>query len=954
MTTSIFRKIRNGFIPFFAIFLFALAIRVWFNFGTVHPNAAFAADAAEYLRDARSFDSILRLSPSFWGRAGAGILNGPKSPEAISVRTELAPFKELATSGPVLPLLIFASTEISGSKPDFDRWQLPVLAYCLISSLTCLLIALIGKQCWTAKTGYLGGFLAAIYPGFIVNTGRLYNEPLATFLGCFILYLVIGSLLQPTKSYTKIILIGFSAACLQVTRSIMAIASLLLIPVICLFKSNGKAKTKENLLAYALGFALLVLPWLGLQQCIFGKASMVIDRNGHFNLFIGNNVDTQGWFSFPYPEGGDMNERSIQQIVQITLLKSPENWLKLALDKPARLLKRPWNDFKTSLGCFDYADQIALHQLLLAMAALGLVGGLFLDFNKPGSHRIILTRLLLISYFFFHFVYAIFIAVPRYESTAMPVVVLFAAASLPFLRQLCATKVGLKKCIFLLLSVALLFAALNINLVDSIAAAVGERAIYTGLVLQVMLRCVLFAVILFLAVKSATSIKEPVRLVSSLAILLLLTALPSISMPLRAHGRWLEWSRPFDQAGTTVTETIVIPQSLVSNLDKRQSFLMVYLDNGNTINDDLKINMNNADISAPIVPAMALAQELDQLNKLPNGVIIPEPDFIVDDILAHTGNNELDLRGWFLIPLTADQMKTNQIANKNVLNVKLEKISNRPSRIFGAYRTQAKSTVLPSVGLYAWEKGFWGVENTADCNDLTLDEKIPTPLEQIAKEEIATAKEETLDNSHFPPHPYIRLLISPLAVLDNNCLKQVAEFHSAPSKDLSLNIPVHTTLPCPDNAVLLARVSGNNLPQNHAFQFSSYFKDGDGKIWTYPCHWLPKRISDGSTDFTFPITLKDVPGKLSGFNLTIAPSATVPSISISKGFDGDCAIGAENHDKTQISVSMQGKSSPVSSSAAGLQSSNHASSKNESTTPAITVRIYAMPVNPTAPGHEIL
>jgi Dolichyl-phosphate-mannose-protein mannosyltransferase len=969
MTSSIARTNRNGLIPFFAIFLFALAVRVWFNFGTAHPNAAFAADAAEYLRDAQSYDHIFRLSPAFWGEACQGILNGPESNAAVAVRTDLAPFKELATSGPVLPLIIWGSAQLGGSKPDFGFWQMPVLAYCLVSSLTCVLIALIGKQCWTKETGYLAGFLSSVYPGFIVNTGRLYNEPLATFLGCLILYLVISSLLQPPKQYAKIVLIGFTAACLQVTRSIMAALSLLLIPLICLF---NKGKVKENLLSYALGFALLVFPWLVLQQCIFGKASLVIDRYGHFNLFIGNNVDTLGWFSFPYPESGDMKDKSIKEIADVTVLKSPERWLKLALDKPVRLLKRPWNDFKTAIGSFDYASQIVFHQLLLFMAAIGLVGGLLLDFNKAGSRKVILCRCLAFSYFLFHFVYAIFIAVPRYESTALPVVIVFAAASFAFLQQLCSTKGGVQKCAVLLLAMALLFVALNINAIDFLAATAGERTVYLGLALQVVLRSIIFAAILFVAVQSAKSIKEPARLVSTLAILLFLTALPAISLPLRAHGRFLEWNRSFDKAGSTVTQNIFVPSSIASNLSKRQSFLMVYLNNGNTIQNDIKITINGKDISAPIVPAMALAQELDQLNKLPNGVILPEPDFIVDDILAHTGNNELDLQGWYLIPLSNQLISGNNqlITVNNILNVKLEKISNRPNRIYGAYNTGAKSIVVPSVGLYAWEKGFWGVEGAPNCNDLSLDEKIATPQIVTTPDNLASSQSggatlnndavtnsDAASNSQFPPHPYIRLLISPQAAQADNSFRQLAEFHSESAIDnqsidrngsLFLNVPVNKTLSCPGNAVLFARVTGEHLPLNCTVQLNAFFKDNN-KIWAYPCHWLPKSTTTKSTDFTFPITLKDIPGKLSGFSMSIASTNAVPSISMSKRLDADCAMAAENHDKTQISASMPAKAPPAPPSAAGLQSHNDAS-----TTPAITVRIYEMPINPTAPGHEIL
>ncbi len=88
------------------------------------------------------------------------------------------------------PTFLFLCYKLFGKTPSIEYWMIPIAVQCVLTSFVPALLMVIGNNCWNRKTGVIVGILAAIYPGFIVGSGRLYSESFACFLTCLILWLV--------------------------------------------------------------------------------------------------------------------------------------------------------------------------------------------------------------------------------------------------------------------------------------------------------------------------------------------------------------------------------------------------------------------------------------------------------------------------------------------------------------------------------------------------------------------------------------------------------------------------------------------------------------------------------------------------------------------------------------------------------------------------------------------
>ena len=115
-----------------------------------------------------------------------------------------------------------------------------------------------------------------------------------------------------------------------------------------------------GLVGLAIGFACVALPWLAFQKVAFGDASLIVDRVGHYNFFVGNNTDTQGWLSVPYPDGRGIEEKPLHGISgEEAYQRNPSHWWSLLpVDKPLRLFQFPWNDYRTPIDRLGFKGQV--------------------------------------------------------------------------------------------------------------------------------------------------------------------------------------------------------------------------------------------------------------------------------------------------------------------------------------------------------------------------------------------------------------------------------------------------------------------------------------------------------------------------------------------------------------------------------------------------------------------
>jgi 4-amino-4-deoxy-L-arabinose transferase-like glycosyltransferase len=732
--------------PFLSIFFISLLVRIWFNCFACQNNAAFACDASEYLRHAQNilltFNNLLANAPHSYTACFEVLLGQATIGDIALIKQIFSPLQTMAISGPVFPAFILFCYKIFAQSPSAQAWAIPVMVQSFLSALTCVLIALIGRACWGQTIGIVAGLIASLYPGFIINSGRLYSESFACFLLCLILWLIINYLLKGKNNYIWGLLLGISLFALQTTRSIMSVLSIIVIAFFIisaiLFADKRKQIIKYSL-ALLLGFALCLLPWLILQKLAFGKASFIVDRVGQYNFFVGNDVDELGWLSIPYPDLSNIENKKYTAILQQSINKSPERFVKLVLDKPARLFKLPWNDFRTSIGPISFYTQTIFHQLILALAAIGIITN-FSIYQQKAQKAKILARLIILFVALFHLVYLFFITVPRYGLTAMPEIILFSAVGLlsifNALKERAARLIALK----IILSTTALLLLSQLNLLSEIQF---------WLFINIALKLAISAFFLFycwqLTAKSASYTRRAYALTCIYLIALLAT--PAYCLPIRANGRWYEWSKNFRQNGSALIRTITINQNQIYQLKNSQSYLAINIEGGSNLASDWNISINNHQLNGPFIPAMSLAQDLSLIHKDNNNYSV-EQESILKSLCNVTGISPMDLRQWYLMPLNVKDLQLTNIPT--TLKIIISKCANSCNTVYGAYSPSKNFSIIPSLFRFSWEKAFYGVENQKGLSDPSYDQKIKTNQETD------------------PAGPYIKLLIPTVSTSKGN------------------------------------------------------------------------------------------------------------------------------------------------------------------------------------------
>ncbi len=167
------------------IFVISLILRIWFNLFSCQNNSVFACDAAEYLRHAQNmlltFNNLLHNPTNSYPACIAVLLGHAHIDEIALVKQTFLPLRDMAISGPVFPAFILFCYKVFGQDPSSQSWAIPLIIQSILSASTCVLIAATGRACWGEGVGIITGLIAAFYPGFIINSGRLYSEKLCLF-----------------------------------------------------------------------------------------------------------------------------------------------------------------------------------------------------------------------------------------------------------------------------------------------------------------------------------------------------------------------------------------------------------------------------------------------------------------------------------------------------------------------------------------------------------------------------------------------------------------------------------------------------------------------------------------------------------------------------------------------------------------------------------------------------
>ncbi len=863
---------RLGLVALSAIFLLAAGLRLWFNLATQHSDIAFSCDAAEYLRNAQALQNLAQLPHSFWEQCGSCFLGAASSQTAAQVHRQFLELKDFFISGPIFPLYLLSCFALTGAACSFSNWAAPVAVQSLLTAASCVLIALIGSHAWSRRIGLVAGLTAAIYPSFILNSGRFYSESFACFLLCLTAWLTVRGFFLRGNPPWALFLTGITMMSLQLTRSIMFVISLVIMPIT--FWQNRSRRPWLALFIVLAGCAMIALPWLGLQQLAFGKGGLIVDRVAHYNFFTGNNPNTQGWLSFPYPDGTGADKKSFLQLTKESVRTSPSRWMKLMLDKPVRLFKFPWNDFRTSIGPLDEYAQVLIHQLLLLFAAAGLIISFIAQPGIAPTRGQLASRTFLFGLLLFQFVYMAFITVPRYNLTAMPMVILFAAAGLVSLIQLIKRRTPYDRAIVAFAALSILFWIEKSDILPLILSVSGASHLFFALTATSLLKVTALLGTAWAIWRLLPLLSGNLRLARIGLILLTLLLMPSLCLPLRAHGRWWEWRCMLREPGQKVTQEIILPSAKLPELRNRQCYLMIDGNGWQPLNSSIILKINGAPVKALLIPNLPFLQDLTQLKHLGINSLFLEGEYIFECLTYAAGISNLDLRQWFLIPIPPELLQ-NQKAGQP-LTVELDKAGGPAVPLFGAYHTSNSYLEVPDPALYSWEKAFYGVENDCGFTDTCLDTKLTLPI----------ASSRTDDLSADPGLPcgelLIRFLVAPPAYRQSEThLTSLSHQLVAPTiSTTGTNTTVSTTIGSlpgySQSDCWLVRISGQvtgqTAPLAASLHITANSRTAAGLSYHYDSPWAPRKITSAekSTNFdiAFPLVPAAMPGLLNEFTLT--------------------------------------------------------------------------------------
>jgi 4-amino-4-deoxy-L-arabinose transferase-like glycosyltransferase len=838
-----------------AVFGLAFAVRLWFNFVSNVPNVCLAGDASEYVRIAQGLNTAFHLPLQFWVDT---IFNTAAHPQTASANPpQLAQLHEMSRSGYIFPLFLLLAFAAGGNAPDSAHWQIPVGVQCLATAASCTVISKIALQLWDKKTAVTAGVLAALYPGFVVNSGRLYSDLFAETLCCVALLVSTNILIKRKSNIWLSLLLGALLPAITMTRSVLLVAiPIFVLPLFWLERKDGI----KAFAAVAAGAAAVVFPWLVLQKAALGTVSLIVDRGGRYNLFVGVTADSQGWLSFPAPYLVNIESVPPLKIVIDAFNHGREGFIKLLLDKPARFLATPCNDFKAPIGVASCWLQTVLHQVILTFSALGLLTSLF-DTREYRDERKERARLLLIAFFLAHAPYLLFVTMSRYALTSMPVVILFGAAGITALSSAPAARRGkrfLSWSSIAVASVVVLLMVVKQNWAELFLSKCSALPLWLAFGIQGLLRGVPLAMAIYATLQLALQQNLPGKRTKLLAMTMAVLVLPELVLPLRAYSRYGEYPIAFDQPGQHVLECIPVDGAPERALRSGAAYVMVNIENGEHLRDDIAVSINGVKLNGPFIPAMSLAQSLPSAVKIATSEFRLEAEWILTDMLHGFGDlSLLKVRDTYLIPVSAFELKEALKKDNHLFALTVEKLNDAQNTLYSGHYIKSgedknATLLLPSVSIFSWEKGSYGMERTDTMNDPALDQKVTV---------------KRVDGKQVNVHDtFIRLLVAESGGDKPNVthFALAAEHWNSPlPSEITQIVNVFAPKTSPSSVQVIRLTGTLNVTRKQAenahLRIDAIYKQADGSLISQQSSWVPRLLtSSGKTthlDYTLPVWL---------------------------------------------------------------------------------------------------
>ena len=606
------------------------------------------------------------------------------------------------------------TTDYANNSPIFS------IANSIIDALSCVLVLLCGRLAFGRKAGLIAALLLSVYPASVLNTRLCYSELFVYFL--LLLWstaaLALSSSIESSKRVASCGLsftLGAVSVFLLLAKSFFAP-----LPVLGLFIVLGqkdiftKGKTLFPCLATMIaGAAIVMAPWLWFTHEITGRFTPWVNRAPGYNLFVGNQLYTDGWRTWPAQDGIPNEASEAFKSLGKNFAGDPAQFSALQLRKISRLWAGVWNDFQHRFFGIGWQAQNVFHDLILTFAAIGFI----LSFKETSQKR---RAALVFSVFAtYHSLYAGFEPVARYAVSAMPFACLLAGAALAGL----ADPLRNKRFWTLLFFSAGFFTALDkhFSLIPQLFSALPTEMWTPVALLDGAVWLCLWS---GLAVLVLQVLEAPNKL-QRLAVWLMAFTLGTISAANLAYDpARTEWSAMLKKSGDGVSADIVLPNDIKN--PPAIAYLLVDMQ-ADMPAPQVTVTVNEKNIGAPL-PVLQLMKDRSDASEI---FALQAQAMMVDP---------RSYRGWWAFPVPITYLSPNTPNKISILAKSEEGIEFSPVRVFGSYPTTdeelnlsktvgedgapptaVSSILLPSINKFSWVKGF-----------VTIDRRDPRPYERFS------------------------------------------------------------------------------------------------------------------------------------------------------------------------------------------------------------------------------
>lgn len=684
------------------ICLLAVVLRLAFC-ATLDFKVIQFGDAYFYLSGA---SNILKFIADNWQQYGLTLF--AHLPQATTgeynIMRSITVADRLINDGPIYSSFLALVLALSGFTPGslaFDgRIAALQTAASLIDGLTCLLLYLVAQMVAPPvagkKAGLIAALLFALYPSAILNTQYCYAEP----YDCFVVMLFCWSALQWSNGigrwrYGFALATGLLAGMVALTKPLflfLPAAVLLLFLLQTLRCKSDRAKlsgpsVKSFLLSLATaiaGLLIVFLPWLMITKGMTGKPLLYVNRSPAFNLYLGNQLDRDGWRAYPFQQGIPNHVHLVQQQIVAQLKEHPFEFIALQVRKVNRLWLGPWNEFERKVFFVDVPAQELFHHVLLALTLNGLV---VLLLKMPGTLVARTYRALALSIIFVHFGFVLVEPISRYNFTAMPMLIVVAAVGLTGLNSVATAR--LVAC-----------GAVLLALVFSLYPTVASILLGLGLPFPFLL---IFAFGLLAKLDFWIYRAFLKRVSKDKGLVIGQTVCFVICLICDVIGIASSPDKP-EHTATHTNQSIVLP-ALESDKSRSDAFLLVDMQ---TASPDLMVAVNGKKHTLQAYPWWQLAGDPDLIE-------------VLSEQTRSMGVPMQALRQWWVVPLPAEALR---FGAHNFVHLE----GSPDLAIYGHYGV---NKFVPSFTLASWTKGFC----TSEHKDARLYSNLPQTVSDSKRSE---------------------------------------------------------------------------------------------------------------------------------------------------------------------------------------------------------------------------